>query len=108
LKRLQAGEARLPNRAAILERAKGGLHKNHPHKGVICCRGGNRTCVIAYKTIDLYTSLAQAMSYEPQTHHSLCARLDGRAESRQPIARSARLHTPTLAESGNQRILGQI
>jgi hypothetical protein len=30
------------------------LHKNHPAKTMVFCRGGNKNVASAYKTIDLY------------------------------------------------------
>jgi DNA invertase Pin-like site-specific DNA recombinase len=37
-----------------------GLHKNHPAKIVIACRGQSKNVASAYKTIDLYASIAYA------------------------------------------------
>jgi len=40
--------------------SRSGLHKNHPAKIVVFCRGENKDGVYAYKTIDLYASMAYA------------------------------------------------
>ena len=39
---------------------RAGLHKNHPTKILIFCRGGNENEVFAYKTIDLYAFVTYA------------------------------------------------
>src|SRR5439155_14753592 len=43
-----------------------GLHKNHPRKIVAFCRGGNKNGTSAYKTIDLYASIAYARGMKAQ------------------------------------------
>ena len=58
------------------------LHKNHPAKTVVFCRGGNENVERAYKTIDLYAQMITLRVYESKTHRSLWARLNRRAESR--------------------------
>jgi hypothetical protein len=35
---------------------RSGLHKNHPAKIMVFCRGGNKNGGYAYKTIDLYAA----------------------------------------------------
>src|SRR2546421_4381778 len=62
------------------------LHKNHPAKTVVFCRGGNKNEACAYKTIDLYAAVVTMLVYESKTHRSLWARLDRRAKSRQPAS----------------------